>query len=135
MSTKKKNVTNIITPLAAAFLTAEPEEEVVVPAKPQSKKPAPRPVVKPAEVKIGELTKEEKPLRMKFHLRKRQLRRLRRRRLHLRKTAERKKKKHRLRKIKKSLLQRKKPPLRRLRRKSRKLKRPKQRSLNPKSLK
>ena len=59
MSTKKKNVTNIITPLAAAFLTAEPEEEVVVPAKPQSKKPAPRPVVKPAEVKIGELTKEE----------------------------------------------------------------------------
>jgi len=59
MSTKKKNVTNIITPLAAAFLTAEPEEEVAVLAKPQPKKPAPRPVVKPAEVKIGELTKEE----------------------------------------------------------------------------
>ena len=59
MSTKKKNVKNIITPLAAAFLTAEPEEEVAVLAKPQPKKPVARPVVKPAEVKIGELTKEE----------------------------------------------------------------------------
>ena len=59
MSTKKKSAANIIKPLAAAFLTTEPEEEVVAAVKPQPKKSAPRPVVKPVEVKMGELTKEE----------------------------------------------------------------------------
>lgn len=59
MSAKKESVTNIIKPLAAAFLTTEPEEEAVVQAKPQPRKSAPKPVAKPVEVKLGELTKEE----------------------------------------------------------------------------
>lgn len=59
MSSKKDSANNIIKPLAAAFLTTEPDEEPVVAAKPQPRKSAPKPVVRPAEVKIGELTKEE----------------------------------------------------------------------------
>ena len=59
MSSKKDSVTNIIKPLAAAFLTTEPEEEAPAVVKPQPRRSAPKPVVKPAEVKIGELTKEE----------------------------------------------------------------------------
>ena len=35
MSTKKKSAANIIKPLAAAFLTPEPEEEVVAAVNPQ----------------------------------------------------------------------------------------------------
>ena len=59
MSAKKESVTNIIKPLAAAFLTTEPEEETVVQTKPQPRKSAPKPVIKPVEVKLGELSKEE----------------------------------------------------------------------------
>ena len=59
MSAKKESVTNIIKPLAAAFLTAEPEEEAEVQVKPQPKKSVPKPAPKPVEVKLGELTKEE----------------------------------------------------------------------------
>ena len=59
MSSKKDSVTNIIKPLAAAFLTTEPEEETPAVVKPQPRRSAPKPVVKAAEVKIGELTKEE----------------------------------------------------------------------------
>ncbi len=59
MSAKKESVTNIIKPLAAAFLTTEPEEEPAVQTKPQPRKSAPKPVIKPVEVKLGELSKEE----------------------------------------------------------------------------
>ena len=59
MSSKKDSVTNIIKPLAAAFLTTEPEEEATAVVKPLPRRSAPKPVVKAAEVKIGELTKEE----------------------------------------------------------------------------
>ncbi len=59
MSAKKESVTTIIKPLAAAFLTTEPEEETVVQTKPQPRKSAPKPVIKPVEVKLGELSKEE----------------------------------------------------------------------------
>ena len=59
MSTKKQRVQSIIKPLAAAFLTAEPEEEPVAAVKPQPKRASARSVIKPVEIKIGELSKEE----------------------------------------------------------------------------
>ncbi|MBR3305856.1 MAG: hypothetical protein IKI75_01215 [Lachnospiraceae bacterium] len=49
----------IMKPLAAAFLTTEPEEDSTIEKKSAVKKPAPKPAPKPVEIKPAELTKEE----------------------------------------------------------------------------